>query len=723
MSESQDNGSRPDENPDHAPKETHLEATHDFQSEVSAEGENGKLWTRSFVGLVITQFLGALNDNMFRWLIIPIGKEIMEEGGKATGNMSSAGDIIALAWGLACFVAPAILLAVPAGFVADRFSKRSVIVWCKVAEIVIMGLGIAAILFGNFWFMLVVLFLMGSQSAMFSPSKYGSIPEIVPGDRIAAANGVVQMLTMVAIILGTLAGGVLYNLTEPAGKESWWIYATALIGVAAIGFFSSLLIKWLPVANPQRQVPLNVPKALYKDLSLLVRSRPLFMAALAYSFFWGIGSLIQMNVDQFASRHLYVEQAWVGPLLGLLSIGIGSGAVFAGYWSKGRIELGLVSYGAMGMALFCSLMVFVPMVSTSVDVEDSSSAAAIAQAESVAPVNDVALTADQATADTADTASAVPSVEPKKLTKMTGSYLWTCFLLLMLGFVAGLYMVPLEAFLQHESDVETRGTILASTNVLCSLAMFLSAGIYFVLGDPSWLALTPAQVFLVCGLFTIPLMVVIVYNLQLPTTRVIVTAILKMTYRVRVEGLENVPRQGGAILTPNHVSYLDAIMIGMVLPRHVRMIAWDDNFTTSALRWFARICKVIEIDPESQKSIFRSLREARSVLQNGELTCIFPEGEITRTGELQEFMPGYSVMQKKTDAPIIPVYVEGLWGSIFSFSGGKFFWKMPKGFRIKVTIRFGEPITGPVSPEDLRGAVMLLAGDGANSSGNEAEVG
>ena len=191
--------------------------------------------------------MGAMNDNMFRWLVVPIGKDIV-------GPEKAA---VALSVGLACFVLPYIFLATYAGYLADRFSKRNVIVGCKVAEVLIMGLGVAAILIGDIYIMFVLVALMRTQSALFGPSKFGSIPEIVRPQHISSANGVIAMTTVIAVVAGTVAGNVLYDLTGPRGVQTWWVSALALLGVAGIGWMASLLIARLPIANPARLFPGN----------------------------------------------------------------------------------------------------------------------------------------------------------------------------------------------------------------------------------------------------------------------------------------------------------------------------------------------------------------------------------------------------------------------------------------------------------------------------------
>ena len=284
---------------------------------------------------------------MFRWLIIPIGKTYIEPAK-------------ALQWGGVAFLVPFVLLAGVAGFFSDRFSKRSVMVACKVAEIVVMVLGTFAILSGNVWAMFVVLFLMGAQSAFFSPSKYGSIPEIVRTEHISSANGWVGMTTFMAIIGGTAAGGSLFDATtlkidgsiaeQAPAMHNWWIWAVALIGVAVVGWIASLFIAPLEAADPNRRFRDNVPGHCIPQVWELFSRRPLLWAALGSAFFWSLGVLAQLNVDNHATNPSVPNligdegQFYVSLLLASLTLGIGIGCALAGIWSAGRIELGIVPF-------------------------------------------------------------------------------------------------------------------------------------------------------------------------------------------------------------------------------------------------------------------------------------------------------------------------------------------------------------------------------------------
>jgi acyl-[acyl-carrier-protein]-phospholipid O-acyltransferase/long-chain-fatty-acid--[acyl-carrier-protein] ligase len=641
----------------------------DRGADLSAEADRERLLSPSFIGLLITQFLGATNDNLFRWLVAFIGSDYAVHDpifrrliSLIVPNLSPVMQpekyreivaSIAVSAGQAMLVLPFILLAAPAGYFADRFSKRSVIVACKVAEVILMILGAIVILHGNMWLMFFTLFLMGGHSAIFGPSKYGSIPEIVRTERISAANGLIGMTTILAIVLGTIGAGYLYVWTKPLGQAHWGLWAAAIISVAATGFVTSLPIRRLKRANPTRKFPVNFASETYRDFRTLMSFRPLFLAAAASMLFWSLGGLCLININNYGDVHLHLSKDHISLLMGMLALGVGAGNILAGFISRRRIVLSLVPLGAAGIALSHILLFFVP-------------------AGSGSPIS--------------------------------FSYFASAGCLLLLGLSGGLYDVPLQAYLQHHSPEKIRGSVFAATNLMTFSGTLAASGLYILM--VSVLGMSGRAIFLLIGILLLPLVVVLVRYTAYDSTRMLVVALWRLMYRTRIEGLENVPASG-ALITPNHVSYADGLLVGLACPRHPRMLVFADYFETPWLRWFGRLGRVILIHP-GRKSIIQSLRTAREALLNGELVCVFPEGGITRTGEMQPFQPGLMRIIKDTDLPVIPVYVDGMWGSIFSFEGGKALWKLPKKWRYPVTIRFGKPIYHPADIEQIRQAVLEL---------------
>ena len=614
----------------------------------------GGLASASFLGLLFTQLLTAMNDNAFRWLVIGVGKQML----KRTGGEES----FVLAGGTACFVLPYLLLAAHAGFLADRFSKRSVIVRCKVAEIAIMALGIVAVMIGNLWFLFAVVALMGVQSALFSPSKLGSIPEMLRPEKISSANGLVGLTTVIATVVGMAVGCVLADLVESDFVRGVVVSAVVLIGVAVVGWAFSLMIARLAAANPARTFPWNAATQVIRDIRKLAFSRPLLRVALGLMFFWSVGSLAQQNIDQFAFESGATKQVEIVPLLLSLVAGVGLGSVLAGLWSGGRVELGILPLGAGGVAVSAMLLFTVP-------------------------------------GDLIDTAAS-----------MTPSYVFASVLLFALGVSAGLFNVPLAAYMQHRSPPESRGSVLAASNFLTFFGILLTAVLFLGLraplrgGEPLF---TSRQIFLLSGLFTIPVFIYIVWLIPQASIRFVVWLASKTVYRIRVDGHDNLPERGGALLVANHVSWLDGILMLLTSSRPVRVVAFAGHLQNKWIKRLARLFGVIMIRPRP-KAIVAALQTARQALQNGELVCIFPEGRMTRTGQLQTFKPGLMKILEDAEAPVVPVYLDELWGSIFSFERGRFFWKRPKKWPYPISIHFGQPVVDPENVHQVRRAVQNL---------------
>ena len=686
------------------------------------------LVSASFLGLLLTQFLGATNDNILRWLVIGIGKDYPGV------NVSHL-----LALGTAVFVLPYILLAAPAGYLADRFSKRRVIVLCKVGEAVIMALAVAGILVGHVWFMLLVLGLAGAQAALFGPAKLGSIPEMVDESRISAANGLIGLTTVFSTMLGTVAGSWLADFTGDKGQDHWQWSAIVLLSVAVAGWVASLLIAHLPAADPTRRFPWDMVQQSWRDLKSLAETRAMLRVAMGIMFFWTLAALAHLNIDQFVFEGGGGKQIQVAPLLAALVIGIGVGSVLAGVWSAGRVELGILPLGALGLVL-------VPLLLFTVEGE---------------------------------------FFEPSG--SWTISYIAAMVLLILLGCSAGLFDVPLASYMQHYSPKDRRGSVLAASNLLTFGGMLLASVAFAamrapvhdgalenvtaqVANDPDavrlatklWSDMTAArdagqsfdaerlaeqypdpkqaklvrdvhnefvghpllsarQIFLICGMLTIPVLIYIVLLIPQATIRFMAWLLTHTFYRIRVFNRENLPEKGPALLAPNHVSWLDGLLLVAVSPRPVRLIVSRGFIENWWLRGLARIMGVIPI-LESPKAAKSAIDTAREALNNGDLVCIFPEGGITRTGQLQTFKPGVIEIIKGADAAVVPVYLDNLWGSIFSFRGGKFFWKWPDWRPREVSIWFGAPLDDPDTVYEVRNAVQTLGAEAVTGRKKRAMV-
>ncbi len=607
--------------------------------------------SRSFLCLMAVQFLTVLNDNAFKWMAVVLAKSVMD----AT---------VALSLGMALFTIPFILLAVLAGYLADRFSKVRVIRACKIAEIIIMLLGFAAILAGQLELLMAVIFLTGAMAALFSPSKSGSIPEQVEESQLSKANGLMGLMTVVPAAFGLLLGYLLAGWIQPTPTSvitaaSVMPAAIVVVSIAVVGWLLSLGIRPLPAADAARQAPFNPFAETLTSLRHLKSDPPLLRAALGIAFFWTLSSLALTNMDQLGEADLRLTQQMIGWLGMSLVLGVGVGSVLAGWWSGGHVELGIVPLGALGIAFWSMMLCLAGWYG------GTSPGFALVAA---------------------------------------------CVALFAMGVSAGLFDVPLEAYLQQRAEPKHLGRVVSATNFLAFSGMLAVSGLYYVLRNV--LQLTPSFIYLLAGLGTIPIAVYIIWLLPGATIRFTVWLLSHTIYRVRVYGLENIPKTGGAMLTPNHVSWVDGVMLMMHIPRLTRFIIYADFVNNPKLNWLARIYEAIPIKADGgPKSLIQSLRTAREALNTGSLVCIFPEGALTRTGQLQPFQPGMLKILQGTGAPVIPVHLGGLWGSIFSFRGGVFFKKWPRRWPYPVSIHFGKPIPQPKSAAEVRFAVQELGAD------------
>ena len=675
----------------------------------------GGLLSASFIGVLMAQFLGSINDNVFRWFIVFLGGRVI-------------GDAKALSLGLFCFTLPYLIFVTMAGFLADRFSKQKVIVYLKLLELPLMLLGLGGILMGNVYFLFFVVALTGCQCALFGPAKFGALPEILRPDKISSGNGLMGFATVIATAMGFVVAGVLHehakaDLRYETSLDQIWLVAVFLVGMAIIGWLFTLLIKPLPAADPHRRLPPNPVVETWSNLSTLYRNRPLFLAALGMAYFWLLGSMAQSGVVEFGKNELQLFDEELWKLQVMLILGVASGSIVAGLWSAGKVELGIVTVGAVGMAISATMLSVVgwsiePPLPEHVQQTEIRRDAERTEAREKAEQQRFEKR-HRNSADAVKPPEAPPeaikkprwpplSVYPEFRTASAVSAMkWACICLFVLGLSAGMFNIPLEAFLQHRSDPKLVGLNIAASNFLVFSFILGSAGLYYVMREMS--GLSSSVIFLGAGLITTPIVVIVFRLIPRETVRCLFWLAFRLVYNVRVYGSCNLPVTGGGLIVCNHVSWLDGILLILNSERPIRMIAWADYVTTGASGWLARLYGTIPIRPEDgPKAIVTALNAAKEAVKNGELVCIFAEGQLTRTGQLQPFQRGLMKIVDKTDAPVIPTYLDELWGSIFSHRDGKFFWKRPRRWPYPITIVFGEPIKNPDNVNDVRLAVEEL---------------
>ncbi len=595
-----------------------------YRQSLAHPGAHAFLWT---------QFLGAFNDSIFKIVVSFIA-------------MDALGPVDGVAFTGAVFILPFLLFSGYAGHLADVHSKRQVLVWTKVLEIVAMALAVPALLTGRVDALLAVLFLMAAQSTFFSPAKYGIVPELWPEADLSRANGLLEMSTFVAIVLGTSIGGLVFA----AFRDTPMAIALVLLAIAIIGTLTAFRIPETG-ARRSRQPLLWAPWGeVILGLRRLRANFTLWMTAVGTAFFWFLGALLQMALLPHAEATLLVNEAGATQLYTAMAIGIGAGSLIAGRLSGNRIELGLVPLGSFGMALFGLLL-----------------------------------------------AAAAPS------------YWLSAAALAGLGFSGGLFVVPLNALLQHRAPPEEKGRILATANVMQTVGILLASVVLWFLG--TFLNLSMTSAFFVAGLLTLVGSFYALATLPAFFIRFTLWLLTHTLYRITVVGRQHVPHEGPALLICNHVSMVDGLLVGSCVDRFVRFMMHGPYFTLPLIHSVVRRLHAIPVTAGDKSGVAASIERARAELQAGHVVCIFAEGSISRTGNLLPFKRGFERILAGLDVPVIPVYLDRVWGSVFSFKKGRFFWKLPERLPYPITVAFGAALPSTVTATLVRSAISELGTD------------
>ncbi|MGE5306077.1 MAG: acyl-[ACP]--phospholipid O-acyltransferase [Alphaproteobacteria bacterium] len=595
------------------------------------------LKNRGFFCFFWTQFLGAFNDNFYKMIVTLVALDIAAGGGA---------QYIPLIGGL--FILPFLIFSGYAGYFADVHSKRRILVSVKIFEIFVMTLGLFAFFVDRMEPMLGVVLLMGLHSTFFSPAKYGILPEMLPEKDLSRGNGLLEMSTFMAIILGTALGGWIYE----AWKERLAWIGVLLIAIAALGTLTSLGITRVPASGAGKKFGINPLAEVWDGTKGLYADQRLWLTVMGISYFWFLGAFLQMLLPLLGKETLHLGETEIGLLWTFTAVGIGVGSLAAGRLSGDKIELGLVPLGSIGMGLFSVLLFF-----------------------------------------------AEPSFELSAVA------------LILLGASGGFFAVPLNALLQQRSARQDKGRLIATNNVFNTIGALLASGMLWALAVP--LHLSPNKIIFILGLLTLALTIYAVYFLPDFFVRFTLWLLTHTLYRIRVVGVENIPTQGPALLVSNHVSFVDALLIGASVQRFIRFMLHRDYYDIRWLNGFFRLMKVIPVSASNRRDIIGALRHARKELEEGHVVCIFAEGAISRIGHVQPFKRGFEKIVDGLDVPVIPLHLDQLWGSMFSFKRGRFFWKRPDRIPYPVTVSFGKALPSTTDRHTLRQSVLELESNAA----------
>ena len=631
---------------------------------LASDAQPPRTWRRGFWSLILTQFQTGFNDNALKFLVTYIVIAMNLPQVQRDRLVPIVGALFAI---------PFILFSMTGGYLADRYSKRSVTMGTKLLELAIMAFFIASLAARNLPMECAGVFLMSTEGALFGPSKYGLLPELLPEQRLSWGNGIIEFGTFLAGIGGTVAAGELAERYHGREVTAGFL----LLGCSFVGLFASLGISRIPAANPTKKFRWNPLGDFFTQMKTVVADRVLGWAVLGNTYLFFLATLLQLTIIIYGHDILRIDDTHITYLQAAVAIGIGLGSVAAGYLSGGKIEYGLIPLGAVGMTIFGALLYF------------------RAPAEFLA--------------------NSLQSLAAHIRLPLAGRVIsvavaWAhlrIFDLGLLGFFGGLYAVPLGALIQHRPRPEQKGGVIAAANLVSFIGIALASGAYYIFTDV--FHETPAGIFLDGAILTLVTTAYSVYLLPDSLVRFVLWAATHSIYRIRVEGRENIPETGGALFVSNHMSFVDACLLIASTDRAIRFLMFRGIYDLPYVKPFAKIIRAIPISSEQRpREMLQSLREATNAIKNGEVVCIFAEGQITRIGQLLPFRRGMERIMKGVDAPIIPVALDGVWGSIFSFERGRFMWKLPRSLPYPVTVSFGKPMPTTSTPFEVRRAVQDL---------------
>ena len=613
---------------------------------------------RRFAPFFWTQFLGAGNDNVYKNALV-----IFVAFHAVTLTSLDPNALVNLA--TAVFIAPFVLFSATAGQLADKVEKSRLIRWIKLFEIAIMIIGLAGFWQRDLLFLFAALALMGVHSTLFGPVKYAILPQHLKPEELIGGNGLVEMGTFVAILLGTIAGGLIVAI-DGSGPV---IAGAVAVSIAVAGYAVSRGVPHTPAVDPGLAINWNPFTETWKNLRFAQGNRVVWLSMLGISWFWFYGATFLTQFAGFARDVLGGNEHVVTFLLALFSIGIGIGSLLCERMSGRRVELGLVPFGSIGLTLFA---VDLWLASRSL------------HANALAGL---------------DAFLAVPEH-------------WRVAAdIVLIGLFGGFYIVPLYALIQERSEASHRSRIIAANNILNALFMVASTGLAWALLK---VGLSIPELFLVTAFMNAAVAFFIYGLVPEFLMRFLAWMLIHTFYRVDKAGLENIPDDGACIVVCNHVSYVDAVVIAACVRRPVRFVMDHRIFRVPVLSFIFRTMRTIPIAPAKEDSAMkeRAFAAAAEALRAGEVVGIFPEGKLTDTGELNPFRPGVARMIATTPVPVVPMALSGLWGSFFSRSSDGRAMRRLRGIFSRIALVVAPPVPPErVTLDRLRATVLALRGD------------
>jgi 1-acyl-sn-glycerol-3-phosphate acyltransferase len=622
-----------------------------------SDSQFGLLRERRFGPFFWTQALGAFNDNVFKNALV-----IMITFQAAQLTAGQVNLYVNLAAGL--FILPFFLFSATAGQIAEKYEKSALIRYVKLLEVGIMVLAVIGFWLGSVGFLMTVLFLMGTQSALFGPVKYAILPQHLRDHELVGGNGLVEMGTFVAILLGTMLGG--WQVALAGGK--FWVGGT-IVAIAVLGYVVSRFIPAAPAMAPGLRINWNPVTETWRNFQFMRGNRTVLLSVLGISWFWFYGATFLAQLPAYTKAYLGGDESVVTLMLTLFSLGVGAGSLLCERLSGRKVEMGLVPLGAIGLTVFGLDLYF-------------------------------------ARPDVA----AVAGLSWREFLDAPGSGRVARDLLLT-GLFGGFYIVPLYALIQSRSEPSHRSRIIAGNNILNALFMVGSALLSIALLEAG---LDIPQLLLTVALMNAAVAVFIFGLLPEFLMRFVVWILISLLYRVRVEGLDKIPDEGPCLVAANHVSFIDALIIGGTVRRPVRFVMYYKIFNIPVLSWIFRTARAIPIAgaKEDETLMNRAFDEIDAALKAGEVVGIFPEGGLTPDGSIQPFRPGIEKILARTPVPVAPVALRNLWRSMWSRRWLRLRMqraRLPRRFRARIELVVGDLVPpGEASASTLEQKVGAL---------------
>jgi len=612
---------------------------------------------RRFAPFFWTQFLGAGNDNIFKFAFTVLATFHAAEWGGLDAKL--AGPVIG---GL--FILPFVIFSATCGQLADKYDKAAIARLVKNMEIAFMLIIGAGFIWQVPAALYVGVFLMGCHSTLFGPAKFAYLPQHLRETELTGGNGLVEMGTFVAILLGTMLGGALVAIP---GMGPTYV-AVASIVIAVVGRIAAGFIPASPAPAPELKINWNPVTETWANLKIANKNRVVFLSMIGISWLWFFGSIFLTSFTGFAKDGLSGNEQVVTLLLATFSVGIGIGSVLCEKMSGHRVEIGLVPFGAIGMTVFAVDLYFASRGMTP--------GALIGAGDFISVGRNWRIMAD----------------------------------LFLLAMFAGFYSVPLYALMQTRTEKKFRARIIAANNILNALFMVVASLMAAALLQSG---LTLPQLYLVVGIMNAAVALFIFKLVPEFLMRFIIWILIHTFYRVEKEGLDNIPDEGPCLLVCNHVSFVDALVIGGCIQRPVRFVMDHRIFKIPVLNFVFRTAGTIPIASAKEDPVMleKAYERIDAYLKEGEVVCIFPEGRITDNGDLYPFKKGVTRIIERTPVPVIPMALRGLWGSFFSRWGGDAM-RYPRGVFSRIALKIDAPWQpNVVTPEGLQAKVAKIRGD------------